>query len=56
MLSKIGNLQCQLPQIVVINLSILIGLYLLAEVALHIISPNSKPFLSINVLRIRSSR
>jgi len=53
MWSKIGSFQCQLRRIVLINLGILIGLYLSGEIALHIVSPNSNPFLGINVLRIR---
>ena len=53
MSSKIKRLPHQLHRIVLVNFGILIGLYLLAEIALHLISPNLNPFLETNVLGIR---
>jgi hypothetical protein len=53
MSSKIKRLPHQLHRIVLVNFGILIGLYLLAEIALHLISPDSNPFLETNVLGIR---
>jgi hypothetical protein len=44
--SKTARHWHQLPRIALINFSILIGLYLLAELALHIISPDSNPLLA----------
>jgi hypothetical protein len=55
MSSKIGSLRHSWRRIVLVNFGVLIGLYLLAEIALHIISSDSNPLplLAKNVLRIR---
>jgi hypothetical protein len=50
--SKTARLCHQLPWIVLINFAILIGLCLLAEMALHVISPDSNPLLAKSALRI----
>jgi len=42
--SKIRSLR-QLSRIVLVNFGVLVGLYLLTEIALHIISSDSNPFL-----------
>lgn len=42
-----------LGRIFLVNLGVLIALYLIPEIALHIISKDSNPFLGTNVLRIR---